>query len=85
MKQKVGSLKRFKKLKLIAKLTHQKMRGKTKVKNLEMKRRKSQLTNKIQRIIRENLYSNKLENLEEMDTFPNLYDLPNLTQENSNH
>ena len=38
----------------------------------------------IQRIIREhyeNLYSNKLENLEEMDNFLEKYNLPRLTKE----
>ena len=38
----------------------------------------------IQRIIKdyyENLYANKLENLEEMDNFPEKYNLPRLTKE----
>jgi hypothetical protein len=42
----------------------------------------------IQRIIRdyfENLYSNKLENLKEMDKFLDTYDHPNLNQEDINH
>jgi hypothetical protein len=42
----------------------------------------------IQEIIRdyfENLYSNKLNNLEEMDTFLDTYDHPKLNQENINH
>jgi hypothetical protein len=45
-------------------------------------------TNQIQGIIRdytENLYSNKLENLEEMDKFLDTYDHPNMNQENINH
>jgi hypothetical protein len=32
-----------------------------------------------------NLYSNKLENLKEMDKYLDTYDLPELNQENINH
>jgi glutamyl-tRNA reductase len=42
----------------------------------------------LQRIIRdyfENLYSNKLENLEEMDKFLDTYDQQKLNQEDRNH
>jgi hypothetical protein len=42
----------------------------------------------IQEIIRdyfENLYSNKLENQEEMDKFSDTYDNPKLNQEDINH
>jgi hypothetical protein len=51
---------------------------------------KGEITNtmEIQEIIRghiENLYSNKLENLEEIDRFIATYDHPNLNQEDINH
>jgi hypothetical protein len=45
-------------------------------------------TMEIQEIIRdyfENLYSNKFENLEEMDRFLDSYDHPKLNQEDINH
>jgi hypothetical protein len=51
---------------------------------------KGEVTNtmEIQEIIRnyfENLYSNKFENHEEMDTFLDTYDHPKLNQEDINH
>jgi glutamyl-tRNA reductase len=45
-------------------------------------------TNKIQRIIKEhfeNLYSSKLENLEEMNRFLDIYNQPKVNQEDINH
>jgi hypothetical protein len=45
-------------------------------------------TKEIQEIIKEyveNLYSNKLENLEEMDKYLDTYDHPKLNQEDINH
>jgi hypothetical protein len=44
--------------------------------------------NEIQRIMREyfeNLHSNKLENVEGMDTFLDAFDLPKLNQKDINH
>jgi hypothetical protein len=52
------------------------------------KREITRNTTEIQGIIREyfeNLYSNKLENVEEMDKFPGTYDHPKLNQEDINH
>jgi hypothetical protein len=53
-----------------------------------MKKQEITNTREIQGIIRdyiENLYSNKLENLEEMDKFLDKYDNPKLNQEDINH
>jgi hypothetical protein len=52
------------------------------------KRRKQQIPKKSKGLIRdyfENLYSNKLENLKEMDKFLDTYDDPKLNQGNINH
>jgi glutamyl-tRNA reductase len=57
----------------------------------EIKNAKGEITTntmEIQEIIRayfENLYSNKFENLEEIDRFLNTYDHPKLNQEDINH
>jgi hypothetical protein len=56
----------------------------------KIKNAKGEITNttETQGIIRhycENLYSNKLENLEEIDAFLNIYDHPKLNQEDINH
>jgi hypothetical protein len=57
----------------------------------EIKNAKGEITTntmEIQEIIRayfEKLYSNKFENLEEIDRFPNTYDHPKLNQEDINH
>jgi hypothetical protein len=89
MKQKAGSLKKINKIdRPLANLT-------------KMRREKSQIskirnskgeiitnTTEIQEIIRnyfENLYSNKFENLEEMDRFLETYSHPKLNQEDINH
>jgi hypothetical protein len=57
----------------------------------KIKNAKGEITTKtmeIQEIIRdyfENLYSNKFENLDEMDRFLDTYDHPKLNQEGINH
>jgi hypothetical protein len=72
----------------LAKLTKMR-REKTrisKIKNAKGEITKS--TMEVQEIIRdyfENLYSNKFENLEEMDTFLDTYDHPKLNKEDINH
>jgi hypothetical protein len=64
-------------------------RGKTNISKIRnVKRKITTNTTEIQGIIRdyiENLYSNKLENLEEMDKFLDTYDHPKLNQEFFNH
>jgi dsDNA-specific endonuclease/ATPase MutS2 len=65
--------------------------GKKKTQISKMRNRKGDITRntkEIQRIIRnylESLYSNKLENLEEMNKFLDTYDQTKLNQEDTNH
>jgi hypothetical protein len=86
MKQKVGSLKKKNKIdKPLANLT--KMRSeKTQISKIRNENgEKTTNTKEIPGIIRDcfdNLYSNKLENLEEMDKFLLSYHNPKLNQEN---
>jgi hypothetical protein len=65
------------------------MREKTQISKIRNEKREiTTNTKEIQGIIRdyfENLYSNKLENLEEMDKFLDTYDHPNQNQEDINH
>jgi hypothetical protein len=64
---------------------------KEKTQNSKIRNEKGEITTsttEIQEIMRdyfENLYSNKLENLEEMDKFLDTYDHPKLNQEDINH
>jgi hypothetical protein len=64
-------------------------REKTQIRKIRNKKGEITTNTKgIQGIIRdyfENLYSNKLENLEEMDKFLDTYDHPKLNQEDTNH
>jgi FPC/CPF motif-containing protein YcgG len=89
MKQKVGSLKKINKIdNPLANLI--KMRkGNTQISKIRSERGMiTTNTTEIQGIIRdyfENLYSNKFENLEEMDKFLDTYDHPKLNQEDINH
>jgi hypothetical protein len=65
-----------------------KREGRHKLIKLEVQWKYFSRSSEIQRIIREYfeiLYSNKLENLEEMDEFLGTYDLPKLNQEGSNN
>jgi hypothetical protein len=89
MKQKSGSLKKIKMIdKLLAKMTN--IRGeKTQISKIRNKKGEITTNNiETQGIIRdhfENLYSNKLENYEEMDKFLDIYDHPKLNQEDTEH
>jgi hypothetical protein len=64
-------------------------RAKTQINKIrDEKGDKTTNTNEIQRISREyfeNLYSSKLENLDEMDKFLHAYSQPKLSQETINH
>jgi hypothetical protein len=62
---------------------------KTQISKIRNKKEETTInTNEIQGIIRdyfENLYSSKLENIEEMEKFLDSYDYPKLIQEDINH
>jgi hypothetical protein len=80
MKQKAGSLKKINKIdKPLANLTKMR-RGKTQISKIRNKKGEiTTVTKEIQEIIRDyfkSLYSNKLENLEEMEKFLDTYDHP---------
>jgi 5'-3' exonuclease len=88
MKQKADSLKKMDKVdKPLANLTKMK---REKIQISKTRNKKGEITTntkEIQGIIKgyfENLYLNKLENLEEMDKFIDTYDHPKLNQEHSN-
>jgi hypothetical protein len=84
MKQKAGSLKKIDRP--LANLT--KMRKEKNVSKIRTAKREITTNNtEIQGIIRdfENLYSNKFENLEEMDRFLDTYGHPKLNREDINH
>jgi hypothetical protein len=84
MKQKAGSLKKINTIdKPLANLTKMR-RVKTQIIKSRNEKGERRNTEEIQRIIRdyfENLYSNKLENLKEMNKFLGTYDHPKVNQE----
>jgi hypothetical protein len=84
MKQRVGSLKRFNKInKPLTNMTRWR-REKTQINKIKDDKGDTTMnTNETQKIIREyfeNLYSRKLENLEELDKFLDSYNKPKLNQ-----
>jgi nucleoside diphosphate kinase len=86
MKQKAGSLKKINKIDEPL-VNMNKMREKKISKIRNAKGETTTNTTEIQEIIKdycENLYFNKLENLEEMDKFLHTYDYPKLNQEDIN-
>jgi hypothetical protein len=63
-------------------------RQKTQISKIRNEKEEITNTKEIQGCIRdyfENLYSNKLENLEEMDKFLDIYDHPKVNEEDINH
>jgi hypothetical protein len=89
MKQKAVSLKKINKINRPLENLTKMRREKTQVNKIRnAKEEKITNTMEIQKIIREyfeNLYSNKFENLEEMDKFLDTYDHPILKQEDINY
>jgi hypothetical protein len=89
VKQKAGPLKKIKKIDMPLVNLTQMRREKTQISKIRTKKGKNTMnTKEIQGIIRdyfENLCSNTLENLDEMNKFLDTYDHPKLNQEDINH